>query len=74
MKTPGGNTTVHYKKRKPSAHKCQICGNKLHGTLRERPYKMKSIPKTMKRPERPFGGVLCSRCSRTVIREEAKTE
>jgi len=28
---------------------------------------MRNMPKTKKRPERPFGGVLCSKCSREEI-------
>lgn len=74
VKTPGGNNKVKYEKRKPSAHKCQLCGINLPGTPRERPYKMQNMAKTKKRPERPFGGMLCTRCSRAVIKDEARSE
>jgi large subunit ribosomal protein L34e len=53
--------------RKPSNAKCGVCGAILSGVPRERPYKMQKLPKTKKRPERPFGGVLCSACSRRKI-------
>jgi len=63
----GGRTSIHYKKRKPKAAKCGDCGAVLKGVPRELPYKMRSMAKTNKRPERPFGGVLCSKCMRQTI-------
>ncbi len=66
-KVPGGRVSIHYKKRKPKAAKCGNCGAVLKGIPRELPYKMRSMAKTKKRPERPFGGVLCSRCMRQGI-------
>ena len=63
-KVPGGRTSIHFKKRKPKAAKCGNCGAVLKGVPRELPFKMRSMAKTRKRPERPFGGVLCSRCMR----------
>ncbi|MBS3143734.1 50S ribosomal protein L34e [Candidatus Woesearchaeota archaeon] len=56
-----------YKKRKPKAAKCNNCGAVLKGIPRERPYKMSNMPKSQKRPERMFGGVLCSKCARREI-------
>lgn len=70
-KTPGARNTIHYKPRKPKVAHCTICGNRLQGIPRERPYKMATIAKTKKRPERPYGGVLCSSCARHKIRQEA---
>jgi len=67
VKTPGGKTVIQYKKKKPSKAICASCGDKLKGVPRERPYKMQRMAKTIKRPERPFGGVLCSKCSRAKI-------
>lgn len=67
IKTPGGRTVLRYKKRKPAKAKCAVCRDFLKGTLRERPYKMMRIAKTKKRPERPFGGYLCSKCMRKEI-------
>lgn len=71
-RTPGGDTVKVYKKRKPSKAKCAGCGKVLIGVPRERPYKMQNMPKTAKRPERPYGGVLCSACSRKKIIEKIK--
>jgi large subunit ribosomal protein L34e len=69
VRTPGGKTTVQYRKRKPSAAECSGCGIKLSGVPRERPCNLKKIPRSARRPERPFGGVLCSSCSRKKIIE-----
>jgi large subunit ribosomal protein L34e len=73
-RTPGGRTVRQFKKRKPSKAKCGKCGNVLAGVPRERPYKMKRVPKTKKRPERPYGGTLCSACTRQKMVEKARTK
>ena len=72
VKTPGGITKLHYRKRKPAKAHCAGCGIELPGVPRERPYKMQNMCKTKKRPERKFGGVLCTRCSRAKIKEAAR--
>ncbi len=74
VRTPGGKTAVHYKKRKPKKAHCAGCGAELKGVPRERPYKMQNMPKTAKRPERPYGGVLCSKCTRNKLKQEAVHE
>lgn len=66
-RTPQGNVKLTYKKKKPSMAKCACCGGVLKGTLRERPYKMMKTAKSKKRPQRPYGGVLCSKCTRRKI-------
>ena len=66
-KVPGGRTSLHYKKQKPQPAKCGNCGAVLKGVPREFPFRMRKMPKTFKRPERPFGGVLCSKCMRMEI-------
>jgi large subunit ribosomal protein L34e len=71
-RVPGGRTSLHLKKRKPSKAHCASCGSVLKGVLRERPFKMKNTPKSMKRPERPFGGQLCSSCSRSIFIQKAR--
>ena len=66
-KVPGGGTNIHFKKRKPKAARCGNCGAALKGIPRELPFRMRSMAKTKKRPERPFGGILCSKCMRQEI-------
>ena len=63
---------MHYRKRKPSSAVCGNCHEELHGVPRERPYVMRGLHKTEKRPERPFGGVLCSDCSRQEFKAKAR--
>jgi large subunit ribosomal protein L34e len=70
--TPGGENKIQYKKRKPSKAECAGCGAVLKGVPRERPYKMQNMAKSKKRPERPYGGVLCSACTRKKILAEAR--
>ena len=69
---PGGRNTIHYERKKPKAGTCSITGEVLKGVPRERPVKMQNMPKTHKRPERPFGGVLSSRGSRAVLKAKAR--
>ncbi len=71
-KTPGGKTTLHYELRKPGKAQCGNCGKALKGVPRERPVKLRNMPKTKKRPERMFGGVLCSACAREEIKKRAR--
>ena len=71
-KTPGGKNVIHYERRKPSKALCS-CGAALKGVPREIPSKLGKIPKTSRRPERPYGGVLCGGCTRTKIKEEVHT-
>lgn len=66
-RTPGGRNVTHYSKRKPKIGVCYKCDDRLKGVKRERPYKMTSMPKSSKRPARPFAGVLCSNCMRREI-------
>jgi large subunit ribosomal protein L34e len=62
--TPGGENKTVYKKRKPSKAVCGSCKTQLSGVPRENVAKMRNMPKTKKRPQRPFGGVLCTKCAR----------
>ena len=72
-RTPGGKTVLRYKKKKPSKHVCGECGKLLHGVPRGRPYEIKKLAKTKKRPNRPYGGYLCSECSRKFFKQEARS-
>jgi len=71
-KTPGGNNIVSHEKRKPAHAKCGTCGGILSGVPRERPYKVQQLAKTERRPERPYGGVLCSACTKQKIKLQAR--
>lgn len=73
-KVPGGRTVIHYEKRKPGKAKCGSCGAVLSGVPRERPYKMRNMAKTLKRPERPYGGNLCTKCTRVLMKAKARKQ
>jgi len=66
---PGQKTKQFFLKRNPKQAKCSECSSLLHGIPRKRPYKMMNLAKTKKRPERPYGGKLCSSCTRKKIKE-----
>lgn len=74
VRLPSGTSKITYRKRKPSKAKCGVCGAVLKGVPRERPYKMQNMPKTKKRPQRKYGGLLCSRCMRKKIIQQARAE
>jgi len=71
-KVPGGRTVTHYKKKKPGKARCARCGKPLQGVPRKNPAELKKLSKTEKRPERPYGGNLCSECMRKVFREKVR--
>ncbi len=72
VRTPGGESRLHYRKKKPAKARCGSCGAVLKGVASERPYKMQNMPRSRKKPQRPYGGMLCSRCMRTVIIEKER--
>ena len=73
-KVPGGKTKLHYKKRKPSIAHCGRCGTQLQGIPRGSAKDIAKLSKSQRRPERPFGGVLCSQCLKDIIKYEAREE
>lgn len=67
----GTKTTYH--RRSPKQPTCSVTGQKLHGVPRRTTTQLKNMPKTAKRPQRPFGGVLSSEASRDIHRTKART-
>jgi len=72
VRIPSGKSVIHYVKRKPSKATCAECGAVLKGVARVRFNRLKKMPLTAKRPSRPFGGKLCSRCMRLEIIKRIK--
>lgn len=66
-RTPSGKVVIHYVKRRPRKAHCADCGGKLAGVPALAPTFMRNLAKSSKRPERAYGGVLCSYCSRREI-------
>jgi len=69
---PGNTVKMQYRRRKPSKAKCAGCGKLLAGVPHELPLKMKNLAKTKKRPERPYGGMFCSACTRQLLKQKAR--
>jgi large subunit ribosomal protein L34e len=72
VRTPGGETVTHYEKRRPGPAKCALCGAPLNGVPRLRPTELRKLPKTAKRPERMYGGVLCHSCLEMLLKREIR--
>jgi large subunit ribosomal protein L34e len=71
VRLPGGETVVHYEKRRPGPARCAICGRPLNGVPRLRPSELRQLPKTAKRPERPYPN-LCPSCMRKVMKAQVR--
>lgn len=74
VRTPGGENKTHYEKKKVSDSVCSNCGDNLQGVESHRSDKMNGLSKTEKVPERPYGGELCSSCTRDKIKEKARSD
>jgi large subunit ribosomal protein L34e len=74
VKVPGGAVKRHYRQRKPGKAVCSTCQKPLAGVPRELPRQLTKLPKTAKRPQRPYGGVLCSACLRRMLLTKAREE
>ncbi|MEO2241483.1 MAG: 50S ribosomal protein L34e [Euryarchaeota archaeon] len=71
-RTPGGRTVIHFEKKIPNWPKCGACGRRLNGVIRGRNIDFRKTPKTQKRPNRPYGGVLCPECMRKLIKDKVR--
>lgn len=70
--TPGGRTVIQYKVRKPKMGTCPVTKQTLKGVPRENTATMRTLAKSKKRPQRPYGGVLSSKAMRRVVINEAR--
>ncbi len=71
VKVPGNKVKIHYRARRPKAHKCAICGQPLKGTPNYIPSELRKLPKTAKRPSRIYGGQICHKCLKKILIEKA---
>ncbi len=71
VRTPGGRTVIHFERRKPKVAHCALCGRPLNGYPRGRPGDIRKLPKTAKRPERPYPN-LCPSCMRKVMKAQVR--
>jgi len=68
-KTPGKKLNKYHTRKKPKQPTCGKCKRKkLHGIPRLKVTLLKKIAKTVKRPQRAYGGTYCTKCSRETIK------
>lgn len=63
-KTISGKYIWRSIRKKANAHKCAECKKPLPGMPRGSRVEIRRLSKTQRRPERPYGGQLCSPCTR----------
>ena len=71
---PGNNNGVIYRRRKPKAKTCPITGMRLNGVPRVRPAALQRIPKSARRPSRPYGGQYSHKAVANAIWEQVLAE
>jgi len=69
---PGGKAVIHYRRKTPQKAKCAQCLAELHGIPAKINSTFKNLTKSQKTVARPFGGNLCSKCSRLTIKSKIK--
>lgn len=69
---PSGKVVTRYKRKAYSAARCQLTGQKLNGVPRTNKTELRKMPKSSRRPTRPFGGVLCPAAMRRVLIERVR--
>ena len=72
VRVPKGKSILRFERRKPGKAQCGVCGDILKGVAWDLPYKIRKLAKTQRRPERPYGGNLCSKCMRKKFVEKAR--
>lgn len=74
-RVPSGKTVLSFFREKSSKKTCGLCTGVLHGVAHgKRKAEVLRLSKTQKRPQRLFGGVLCSSCETNIIEETAKVK
>lgn len=66
VRTPSGRVVIRVIKKR-GYPKCAKCKKPLHGVRLGR-----GLAKSEKRVNRPFGGYLCSRCAREILKERVR--
>lgn len=73
LRTPGGKNILRHIKKKPGKAHCANCGKILSGVARGSKTYVKKLSKTQRRPERPYAGMLCSKCMREKIKLKVRS-
>jgi large subunit ribosomal protein L34e len=70
--TPSGRRVTHFIRKAPERAKCASCGKILAGVPRGLPCRIRKLPVSCRRPSRPYGGNLCTECTRKIMKEKAR--
>lgn len=63
VKTPGGKTVRRIVKKKTKKQTCAVCDSLIHGVPHgKRPFEVKKLSKTERRPENLLSSMLCPKC------------
>lgn len=73
LRLPGGRTTTHYEKEKPTVPLCAQCGQVLSGIPRAVPSKLRKLPASRKKVQRIYGGQLCHNCLRDLLKQTVRS-
>jgi len=74
IRTPGGKVVIHYRKRKSNPKICPLCKKEIHGIPKMNSSNTSKFPLSSKRISRIYGGVLCGKCLKNLLKKEvAKT-
>ncbi len=74
VRTPGGKVVYHFRRKIYRKPHCASCGRPLTGVRNGPRSYMSKLAKSEKRPNRPYGGNLCSKCFRELFTEKAIAE
>ena len=72
VRTPGGRLVMHETRKRHGDAVCAICGGILLGVRTGSKVEIGKLSRSERRPERPFGGVLCSACTSNLISMRAR--
>ncbi|OIR58886.1 MAG: 60S ribosomal protein L34 [Amphiamblys sp. WSBS2006] len=67
VRTPGGKLVAQYVPKRGKIPVCGGCKKTLHGIKQARPAAFKRMKKSSRTVARTYGGVLCSKCTRSKI-------
>ncbi|MBI2546852.1 MAG: 50S ribosomal protein L34e [Candidatus Aenigmarchaeota archaeon] len=72
-KSPAGKIRIYQIDEKPARVICANCKMPLQGIKKSTKSEFKKLSASEKGPERPYGGYLCSGCSREIFKEKIRS-
>lgn len=73
-RTSKGRNVKSYANQKPDQACCGRCAAKLPGIPRQSPCNLRKLTKSKRTVSRAYGGVLCNRCAKEVLKYKARCE